>query len=479
MRAASSRFLHQAGIATVILLIVGSLAGYAMYQEAQKRRTERVTESIDDLLNNDVSTALENVNKLKYEKTIAEPLLWAIQTDLTTTSDKRVRAAMGLIQFDSRYSQELVEAVMRVDCMPDELKAITDILLDSGFIDLGKFSTVFADFEAPPPNRLRALCANIRLQPGLGDVSQHAGWVANELCYEPPTTVDDWIAILKPIGPHFLLSFRDIFVGIDDANKASVLARAIFEFLPAEDRSSTFADLIRQANESQFDALLTTIEESGISEDFSKALASLPTEQMDDIAQTNVNIALARLGQDKPLIKQYSGDFALPSTIFAISFSTTRRLRTHSLRKLYERHSGAMTDDVNLRRSILQAFALQAPEMFDSKLQDWLTDIALAHVENDLDACCFSTSELILSRLGRGNNRPWRESRRKKSGNPDGVLGNVLIDPQGRAFSIFKYTNSAGRTKTFALATTESLPCCGARARRNASDAEIIGDLSW
>jgi hypothetical protein len=126
------------------------------------------------------------------------------------------------------------------------------------------------------------------------------------------------------------------------------------------------------------------------------------------------------------------------------------------LRQLYEKHSVAKSEKYNLRRSTLQALALQSVDVYDPALRDWLERIARAHAENDPDACCFSTSELILSRLGVGTIEQWRQARRNKPESNNGVYGNVMIDAHGTAYSIIQYTDHNEQLAKFAIATTET-----------------------
>jgi hypothetical protein len=218
---------------------------------------------------------------------------------------------------------------------------------------------------------------------------------------------------------------------------------------------ANLAQLLRTANESQFDAILSTIEDLGRDEELAAVLEELYGTVNDSTGQTNLAVALARLGHDEQLAELFAGDFEQSATIVAINFCTNRRLRLHSLRQLYDKYSVSRFDNVDRRRAVLQAVALQSFDIFDPALRDWLINTARYHAENDPDACCFSTAELILLRLG-SDVADVRQARRNKPESKDGILGSVLIDSLGNAFSIIELPRGDDQTERFAVATTET-----------------------
>lgn len=455
MRAAGRRFLRQAAIAAAILLVAGGLAGYALYQSAYRDRVAHVEDLIDDLLNQRVETAPQIVARLTEQRSIAEPMLRAMADNRSLSPNEQTRVAMGLVSFDAARLPTLIETITRPECGPDELFSITQILSASGISAHEQLSQLFHNTSAAPRSRFRALCAYIQLQGATEELGRFAGLSANVLWDEPVTSINRWIEMLQPVGEQFAPEFVSFFSETDDPHRTFVLAQALFGILQPSDRIATLANLVGPANESQFDAILSTVEANGAGKDFANVLEKTSMGQLDDATRTNLSLAMARLGREAGLIKQYAEDIAQRSTIFAITFSTNRRIRLESLRQIYEQYEVATSDDVGLRRSMLQVFALQSTDVFDSALKEWLAAVARRHVEDDLDACCFSTSELILTRLGRGDGRPWRQVRRNKPESKDGVYGNILIDANSMAFSVIDYTNDSGMPTKFAIATTE------------------------
>jgi hypothetical protein len=101
---------------------------------------------------------------------------------------------------------------------------------------------------------------------------------------------------------------------------------------------------------------------------------------------------------------------------------------------------------------VLMAFCLQASSLVDETVQDWLDDVAFHHIVNDPDAGCFSAAELLMRRLGQDPKLAGRPERRAKS-DADGILGRVMIDRTGLAFSIL--SDPTQPNDRIAVCTTE------------------------
>ena len=448
MRAASRRFARQTSWVMAILLLLGTL-GAIGYNHM------KVNSLINALITQEVDTVPGIVAQLKQHPILAEPRLRAQLDNSLPQTDKRNRVLMGLLPFDSSVSSKLIDSIVNPDCQPDKLESIVTILKQNGFNDVEQLSRVLNDPASSPGSRLRSLCAQIAICDGNGDWEPFAGLAANALLDEPITSADRWITFVDPVGDQFLAKFSEIFSDFEEQGKSLVLARALFSFLSPDERLTNFAKFLGQADESRFDAILSTIEEKEVVEEFADSLEKQMAESLEPEPRTNMNLALMRLGREKNLVEQYSGDFEQVSTILAINLSTARRVRLHSLRRLYEKHLAGKTENVNLRRSVLQALALQSAQVFDQSLKDWLEQISLAHVTNDPDACCFSTAELILSRLGNHGKADWRKVRKSHPLCTNGILGNVLIDRLGQAFSVIEYVDDDGKSSAFAISITE------------------------
>jgi hypothetical protein len=161
---------------------------------------------------------------------------------------------------------------------------------------------------------------------------------------------------------------------------------------------------------------------------------------------------LANAGSVKPLVQLYSQPSTDPGAILAVHASGPGRLNPNVLRKIYrERELGSFADD-NLRRAVLMAFCLHAPTLVDSTIEAWLDEVAFHHVVSDPDAGCFSAAELLLRRLGHDPRLAGRPERRAKS-DAAGILGRVLIDRTGVAFSIISPPDKPA--EQLAVCTTE------------------------
>ncbi len=461
MQAARRRFLQQSAAAMAILLALGTLTAYLMYQNSRQQRIAQAEGLVDDLIGQEISETPGIIGKLQDHRDVAESRLRDIVNAPSRSERDRLRASMGLLPFDSGYKPTLIQAMTTVDCNPDALRAFVEILSRHAGREFETLRKICREPDADPRSRFRATCGEILLNNGRGDWSPLAETMASVLWDEPPTNVDGWIAIMQLAAEQLAPAFSGIFADTNDASKARVLAKALFQFLPPDVRTTYFSEQLCSANDARFDAILTTIEENGDAERFAEALNRLVDNSGDDIVHTNLCLALMRLGQNQKLVELYSGDFEIPLTILAINLSTPDRIRLHSLKELYGKYlygkySVADSEHLNLRRSVLQALALQSPSIYDPESRNWLREIAGRHVLNDEDACCFSTSELILRRLGMdlADQAQWRCKRRERG--RDGILGNVLLDHRLQAFSIIDQIDENGFPARFAISTTET-----------------------
>lgn len=223
---------------------------------------------------------------------------------------------------------------------------------------------------------------------------------------------------------------------------------ALHGLLSGREREDYFLSAIQSSNAAQFSGLLSAIEEIGNAKPMIPVLTEALQHNLTDTSRANLSVALFRLGIDEPLMEMYRGGIEDQRSLLAVFASKPDRIKAYQLILLYDRAKLAHSVETGLRRCVFQALAHHAPQLADEDVRQRLSSIARQHVESDPDACCFSTAELILTRLGAGSRKEWRSSRRAKT--PDGILGNVLIDRVGNAYSI-----QQNEEATLAVSTTE------------------------
>jgi hypothetical protein len=355
---------------------------------------------------------------------------------------------MALLPHDAKHLSLLVKSLTSADSSPQQVQTIVSLIRQCGLQDQVDVRASFEDVTCDPDMRFPALAADIALKQGSGDWSKFDGLMISGLQAQPSASIDAWLNVLQPAGPQFVDRLKEVLTSATDANKAVVLAKALHGFLNGQDREHYFLAAIQSANAAQFSGLLNAMEEGGTAKQMIPVLTAALTQTATDSSHANLCVALFRLGIDQPLMEMYRGGIEDQRSLVAVFASKPDRINAYQLISLYDRARLFQFGEPGLRRSVLQALAHQAPGLVDEDLRQRLCTIARQHVENDPDACCFSTAELILTRLGAGSRKEWRALRRAKT--PDGILGNVLIDRAGNAFSI-----QQNETAKLAVSTTE------------------------
>ncbi|MEQ1902904.1 MAG: protein kinase [Pirellulaceae bacterium] len=462
MQHAGRQLLQQVGLAAVVMTAIGTIVGYLLLQEHADRLVE-------NLLSQEYSETPALVSDLSDEQVFAVPLLREKLENPKYSERQKLRASLGLLPFESDRVEAIVKAATSPECAPDQLQAIVAILNKYSPDPSRNFANIFDDSAADPRSRFRAACAEILLNQTPRDWSLHSQSLATILWNEPIQFLEAWIGILKNKGDQLAPAFLELLAAPDDVNKgtfltrdqALVLAEALYSFYTDKNVSLVkLAAVIPSSNDIRFDAVLSVVEKH-VDEIASmvEAVEQLPIDSQDAIAVATRAIALMRLGRKQELLELYRGEFDSRPTFLAINYSIAPRLRLFELRRLYEDQVVDKSDNVNLRRSVLQALALQSNAILDNETRSWLDKTARFHILNDVDACCFSTAELIIRRLESGSIDELRvERRNKKQNGLDTTFGNVMIALLGdrpTAFSIVDIPKPDGASYKLAVATSE------------------------
>jgi serine/threonine protein kinase len=518
MQVAGRRFGRQGLLAAGVLLIF-ALAGLGLWRQIQHQQlVNSVKQTIDNLMNQDVELAPDQVRELTKYPQLAEAHLQKRIAGPERTSRQQLRLMMGLLPFEPRMFRTLEESVVSEDATPEDVRAVVTVLSEHQPSLIPDFSSFFDDVALNPRQRLRALSADILYRRGEGDWSAQAGLIATALPQESVNFVDAWLSNLSLARDDFREQMIKIFSRVEGPGQAKVLALAITRFhdQPAE-LIDIFEVLLRDASEARYDAILTTVEDLGLAASFASRLDSSlrQTKQCRDDADAQLKqarqekadieneiknilenqengppdpskvkelrdnlasisatcnalgkelkeqrilvaeqaLALFRLGHPETLLEIFASGVSDPQAIIAITSATPERVRLFQLRQLYEQQGLAEFGQLNVRRSVLQSLAFHADEAYDDVLERWLGEIAYHHAIFDPDACCFSTSELILRRLKTGDQPVWRATRRDAS--EGGLLGNVFIDKLGLSFSVFEEDRPGHPPGKFGIAMNE------------------------
>ncbi len=464
MRSAGQRFCKQVAAWGGFFVVFSALSWYVLNDKIWRPR-QTVIQLIDNLFHQEITNAPASVTGLAQNPVLAKSFLrkWADRPHVD--DDYRLRLALGMFPFDHTQARVIVPEIVDSTCSPQQLKAILSILQSQGHDPSPDLNKVLSDPAADPRCRFRAACGLMHLGTTLRTWNSEAEFLASVLCAEPATWVGEWIAILRSAGEQLQPAFVSLFIAPDDpatqtflgADRAAVLANAIYEFSPAKTECANLAKFILDANDVRFNAVLSTVEEKQATDAMIEVLEHMSIDPTDPVAEANLATALMRLGRPSVLLELYSGEWDSVPTLLSVNFSNPKRLRIHDLRQLYETESVA---DVNvgarLRRSMLQALAFQAVAAMDEATRTWLIDLARHHFLNDPDACCYSTSGLILRRLGYSHLDELRaERRREKQHGADQPYGNVLICDRLQDFSLQAVPTPEGGLRVIAVSMVE------------------------
>ncbi len=452
-KAAGKRFWRDFGVAAAVLLVFGLIGSVWAAQSAYSERVRLVETNIDKLLRPQFDTVASVLSELDNERELALPRLRSLYDSHLSGSPTRIGAALGLLPYDQNMQDELVAAVLAPDTLPKQLEAIVkrlDLTDQSGSTI---WSPIYQDTTQDTRRRFRAFVAEVNSCEPSPEWAQHSAAMAAAFGVEPRSTLDEWLKLLQPARAALLPQFQALFVNEHPA--AEPLALGIMALSPTKDAAVQYlVSHLPKWKTPQFEAAMNTISRRGYAAEFVPVAQQRLASETDPWARAILCVALARCDTLEPLLDLYSQDSESAATIYAVNASIPGRLNPNVLRQLYQQQNLAQFDNTNLRRSVLLAYCLQAPSLVDTIIKAWLEEVAFHHTVNDPDACCFSAAELIMRHLGHDPTLVGRAERRANS-DKNGILGNVLIDQTGLAFSLFANPESEDESQWIAVCTTE------------------------
>ncbi len=485
--AAKRRFLRHLSLwAGVSALVgIGLWAGWRALQ--QQRQAWAMDAAVEQLLRHDIATLPDVLAQIDARPDLSLPRLRSPFLESPPASPARVRAAIGLrghqaantnVTMFSLFGPATDESDRRIDpaaVTAELLGALTDpelppaamqVIIDrlqpkaaanqpAEALLLGDSLVQMAeDVSCDPRSRFRAMIAQRIL------VGSSAGWLANRrfiidtYAHTSSDLWDDWLALLQPAAAEL----EPVMVErLADAADADLHALAWGLMKLGADQPVVwehFANQLIVGRPAQFAAVLAAVERGGQTPEFSEVIAQRLARATDDWGRAVCSVALARLGRWEPLTQRFSYDSLAPETILAVSAATPGRLRVHDLQQLYDSQPEPIVAPTCLRRSLLLALAQHASGVADDATKNWLSRVSAQHITQDPDACCFSAAELIRRRMGHLDTVELRQKRRTRS-DDRGVLGDVLIDQTGIAFSLIEVP--AGETTVRVGVCTQEL----------------------
>ena len=450
---ARQRFFRDLGIGVSALLLVGLLLGWWSARAAQERLVREVQVAVEHVTQRPFAAPLNVLATIDQEPVLAVPPLQAIYAAHPEGSVARIGAALGLAPHDTAVQKDLIAAIVASETSPEQLEILLSRVPFRAEHGDEIWGPIYQNPAADMRCRFRAFVAEVARGPRTAAWSKHAAAMAAAYGTESSTALRDWLRLLSPAKADLLPHLQTLLAGDHPVADPEALALGIAEFSESESAAADyFVTHLAEWQAPKFQAALTALVSQACRDEFVVAAQRRLDAERDPWAQAALSLALTRLGQTDPLMRLLASPPEQPAAIMALNGSIPGRLDVGVLSKFYrEQELGNFQHD-ELRRAVLLACCLQTKALSDASVIAWLEQVAQHHVINDPDAGCFSAAELLLRRLGYASTKAERRERRAKS-DPLGILGQVMIDPTGLAFSIL--APQPGAQERIAVCTTE------------------------
>lgn len=466
--AAKRRFLRHLGVWAGVSALVG-IGLWAGWRELQQQRQAWAMDAaVEQLLRHDIATLPEVLAKIDARPDLSLPRLRRPFLESPPASPTRIRAAIGLggdqaantnatmfslfgpatVESDgpidpAAVTAEMLGALTDPELPPAAMRVIIDRLQPKAAANqpaeallLGDaLVQITGDVSCDPRSRFRALIAQRILAGSSAEWLANRPFVIDTYAQASSDLWDDWLALLQPAAAELEPVMVERLADAADAD-FDALAWGLMK-LGADQPIvwEHFANQLIVARPTQFAAVLAAVERGGQTREFSEVIAQRLARATDDWGRVICGVALARLGRWESLAQRFSYDSLAPETILAVSAAAPGRLRVYDLQQMYDSQPEPIGAPTSFRRSLLLALAQHASSVADDATKNWLSRVSAQHITQDPDACCFSAAELIRRRMGYLDTVELRQKRRANA-DDRGILGDVLIDQTGLAFSL-------------------------------------------
>jgi formylglycine-generating enzyme required for sulfatase activity len=340
----------------LVIAVAFALLGWGVYEARGRLKAHALT---DSLLRAETTKVLDIVADMPPYRRWIDPLLHDAyaQAEASEDTHKQLHASLALLPVDSAQAEYLYGRL--VDAQPSEVPIIRDALAahQSGLAD-----RLWAAVEKPEKGkelqRLRAAAALAKYDPENGKWAKVRDAVADDLVREPAVYLATWLESFRPVRQTLLVPLSVVYRdGKRRETERSQATGILADY--ASDQPKFLADLLMDADETQFAVLYPKFKEQGerglpvLTGEIDKKLPpDLPSshERREKLAkrQANAAVALLRMNQSEkvwPLLKH----------------TTDPRVRSYLIHRLYPFgvDAGAILKrldeelDVTIRRALL------------------------------------------------------------------------------------------------------------------------------
>ncbi len=265
---AKKRFARASMFYLALFAVTVSIFGLWQLRTSRLQEQEQINNLIQELVGLDVSETPRVVNDLVQVGDAAREELVSRMAELNpelppenSGFQQISRLNLGLVPFGSSNGEILLQAMCGSDATPDQIVAVTRVL--NGHLGrqqrqsvTKKLINILTNSETDPPKRFRAAVAVEQL--GNVDIQWKslAGFLGNALVDEPLASQPMWISLMHPIGEKILEETTDLFKNNADSRECFAFALAIYNWRSLDSRDQYLAELVVEANDQQFAAIM-------------------------------------------------------------------------------------------------------------------------------------------------------------------------------------------------------------------------------
>ncbi len=309
-----------ASLAAVICIAFGVVAGQlgvtrAALNKAESQTRERALAQVNALRHAAPGAVPGILDNLERDRADVLPKLRELWAE-GGSEPERMRLALALLPVDpENIRTELTAWMLKADD-PAEVLLARDALMPYKADLVRQLWTTAEDKDQPDAQRLRALAALAAFDPESPSWRKSGSVAAERLLASNPFYLPTWTTAFRPVRSALIKSLSEVHRGQKLAEHRNIATLILVDY--AGDQPATLADLLMDADEKQFAAILPKFKErsaEGLAVLSREVELAPPAKAGNDVKeqlakrQANAAVALLRLNQPArvwPLLKHSS-----------------------------------------------------------------------------------------------------------------------------------------------------------------------------
>jgi serine/threonine protein kinase/formylglycine-generating enzyme required for sulfatase activity len=276
MRSATRCHLRRGAILAAVLAVAGAGSLWIWREVALGRRAQNAANLVSQLIVADNDQVQGIMPLIDSARDLTYPKLSEIARDVSRPSSDRLRAALVVLAAEPSHLDYVLERVPVAG--PEELQVICNRLRRSPQAATDRLWNLIVSDAPSSKERFRIACALAALDPGSGRWPEIAFGAAGGLIKEGPLALQKWVDQLRPVRESLIQPLVGTFRKSVPAQLERSMAVSVLADYAA-DRVDLLAELIQEADPSEFDLIYPALERQ---EDRSVELLSRSLERSAD-----------------------------------------------------------------------------------------------------------------------------------------------------------------------------------------------------